>query len=104
MRAMGRAKVATGMVACMAMLVCTAVANLTWAPTAEAVPSMNEYYQAVADHADLKAQLAGVNEDLANTILQLNDLTENQIPAAVEAADEAQQAADQAQKIGRAHV
>lgn len=47
----------------MAMLVCTAVANLTWTPAAEAVPSMEEYYQAVADHADLKAQLAGVNED-----------------------------------------
>ena len=102
MRAMGRAKVATGMVACMAMLVCTAVANLTWTPAAEAVPSMNEYYQAVADHADLKAQLAGVNEDLANTILQLNDLTENQIPAAVEAADQAQQAADQAQSLADA--
>ena len=102
MRAMGRAKVATGMVACMAMLVCTAVANLTWVPTAEAVPSMNEYYQAVADHADLKAQLAGVNEDLANTILQLNDLTENQIPAAVEAADQAQQTADQAQSLADA--
>ena len=102
MRAMGRAKVATGMVACMAMLVCTAVANLTWTPAAEAVPSMEEYHQAVADHADLKAQLAGVNEDLANTILQLNDLTENQIPAAVEAADQAQQAADQAQSLADA--
>ena len=86
----------------MAMLVCTAVANLTWTPTAEAVPSMEEYHQAVADHADLKAQLAGVNEDLANTILQLNDLTENQIPAAVEAADQAQQAADQAQSLADA--
>lgn len=102
MTAMKRTKALTGMTACMAMLLSFGVANLSMPSTAQAVPSMNEYHQAVADHADLKEQLAGVNADLADTILELDDLTENQIPAAVEAANEAQQTADQAQSLADA--
>ena len=67
-------------------------------PRAHAV-SMSEYQAKVSNHAKLKAQLAGVSSDLANTILQLADLNDNQIPAAVEAAEQAQTAAEQAQSL-----
>ena len=62
------------------------------APQAHAV-SMSEYQAKVSNHAKLKSQLVGVSSDLADTILQLADLNDNQIPAAVEAAESAQQAA-----------
>lgn len=102
MRTMKRTNTVMGMTACVAMLISFGAVNMSVTPSAEAVPSWSEYNQAVADHADLKAQLAGVNEELANTIIQLDDLTENQIPAAVEAANQAQQAADQAQSLADA--
>lgn len=43
-----------------------------------------------AREAQLKTQLSGVSSSLANKILQLDDLTNNQIPAAQEAASKAQ--------------
>jgi surface antigen len=49
-----------------------------------------------AREAQLKKQLSGVNSTLANKILELDDLTNNQIPAAEEAASKAQSAAQDA--------
>ena len=49
-----------------------------------------------AREAQLRQQLHGVSQDLANKILQLNDLTQNQIPAAQEAAAKAEAAAQDA--------
>ena len=49
------------------------------APQAHAV-SMSEYQAKVSNHAKLKSQLVGVSSDLADTILQLADLNDNQIP------------------------
>ena len=54
------------------------------APQAHAV-SMSEYQAKVSNHAKLKSQLAGVSSDLADTILQLADLNDNQIPFEVNA-------------------
>ena len=71
------------------------------APQAHAV-SMSEYQAKVSNHAKLKSQLVGVSSDLADTILQLADLNDNQIPAAVEAAESAQQAAERAQSLAEA--
>ncbi|MSS12179.1 CHAP domain-containing protein [Bifidobacterium tsurumiense] len=70
-------------------------------PQAEAI-TMQEYQQKVQNNETLKAQLAGVNEQLANVILELSDLTENQIPAAQQAAEDAEQNAQQAQQLADA--
>ena len=80
------------------MLCAAGMATMTApAPEAKAV-SVSEYQSKVADHAKLKAQLAGVSSDLADIVLQLADLNDNQIPAAVKAAESAQQAAQQAKR------
>lgn len=47
--------------------------------------------------ANLKAQLSGVNQSLAAKILELDDLTNNQIPAAQDAVDQANDASASAQ-------
>lgn len=74
---------------------CGLAMTAAYVPEAKAV-SVQEYQQKVASHADLKAKLAGVNADLANQILELDSLANEQIPAAQEAATKAQQAAQQA--------
>ncbi len=84
------------------MLCAAGMATMTApAPEAKAV-SVSEYQSKVADHAKLKAQLAGVSSDLADIVLQLADLNDNQIPAAVKAAESAQQAAQQAKSQAEA--
>jgi len=47
--------------------------------------------------ANLKSQLSGVNQTLATKILELDDLTNNQIPAAQDAVDQANDASATAQ-------
>lgn len=84
-----------------AMLVSVGLGTFAQAPVAEAV-TVSEYQQKVSSHDALKAKLAGVNDDLANLILQLDDLTEQQIPAAQEAANQAQSQAQQAQDLADA--
>lgn len=83
-------------------LAASAVGFTTNVTTAQAVPSSVEYQRKVDSHNALKKQLAGVNAELAKQIEDLNDLTENQIPAAQAAADEASQAAQQAQSLADA--
>ena len=61
-----------------------------------------EYQQKVSNHNSLKKQLAGVDSKLADLIISLNDLTENQIPAAQKAVQEAQQKAEQAKSLAEA--
>ncbi|WP_055427619.1 CHAP domain-containing protein [Bifidobacterium aesculapii] len=80
---------------------CGIAMTAAYAPEAEAV-SVQEYQQKVASHADLKSKLAGVNADLANQIIELDSLANEQIPAAQEAATKAQQAAQQAQDLADA--
>ena len=76
---------------------------VTQAPTEQAQAfTMNDYYNKIASHDQLKSQLAGVNQDLANIILKLDDLNSNQIPAAVQAVDQANQAAQEAQNVAEA--
>ncbi|MDO4913034.1 MAG: CHAP domain-containing protein [Bifidobacteriaceae bacterium] len=76
---------------------CALIANIQ-IPQAQAV-SWQAYQQKVQSNNDLKAKLAGVNADLANLILQLDDLTSNQIPAAQQAANAAADSAQQAQQL-----
>lgn len=62
-------------------------------------PSDSDYEAALQKQEELKAQLAGVDEDLATIILELNDLTENKIPQAQSAYAQAQTASEQAQSL-----
>ncbi|KFI96095.1 CHAP domain-containing protein [Bifidobacterium stellenboschense] len=80
---------------------CGLAMTAAYVPEAKAV-SVQEYQQKVASHADLKSKLAGVNSALANQIIELDSLANEQIPAAQEAATKAQQAAQQAQDLADA--
>ena len=51
-------------------------------PEQAAAVTEYEYQQKVSNHNNLKKQLTGVDSKLADLIISLNDLTENQIPAA----------------------
>lgn len=62
----------------------------------------SDYNRSVANRDALKRQLSGVDSDLANQILQLDDLNSNKIPAAQQAADSARQSADQAKSLAQA--
>ena len=71
-------------------------------PEQAAAVTEYEYQQKVSSHNSLKKQLAGVDSKLADLIISLNDLTENQIPAAQKAVQEAQQKAEQAKSLAEA--
>lgn len=57
------------------------------------VNAQNSHQQSVQREAELRNQLAGVNSDLADKIVELDDLTNNQIPVAAKAVQEANAAA-----------
>ena len=80
------------------MLVAGTVGSLITVSTANAV-SMKEYKQKIKHNETLKRKLAGVNKQLANKILELNDLTEHQIPNQVRAAQQADDQASQAKSL-----
>lgn len=75
----------------------SALASITLAPTTPVAaaddqpPSMSEYQQKVNHQAELKKQLAGVGQKLAQLVIKLDDLTEVKIPAAEHSLDVAQQ-------------
>lgn len=71
-------------------------------PEQAAAVTEYEYQQKVSNHNSLKKQLTGVDSKLADLIISLNDLTENQIPAAQKAVQEAQQKAEQAKSLAEA--
>ncbi|WEV53770.1 CHAP domain-containing protein [Bifidobacterium sp. ESL0704] len=97
MKVTRRLRMFVGMVLAVATLLAGAVAEFSVnSETAEAA-TWGDYRQKQQETNNLRAQLAGVNSDLANKIIELNDLTDNQIPAAQQAADDAQGNATQAQ-------
>ena len=57
------------------------------------VNAQNSHQQSVQREAELRDQLAGVNSDLADKVVELDDLTNNQIPVAAKAVQEANAAA-----------
>lgn len=61
--------------------------------------TMQDYNRKVQSNAALKKRLAGVNKQLADKILELNDLNEHQIPSQVRAAQQAQEQAQQAMSL-----
>lgn len=90
-----------GLVGSLAMMLGGGILGLTVAP-APARADWSSYQQKVQSHQALKSKLAGVNSQLADQILSLNDLTANQIPAAQQSAVEAQQQAEQADSLVQA--
>lgn len=83
------------------MAICGLAAIAPAPPKAEAV-SVSEYQQKLAKHNDIKAKLAGVDKALADKIIELDDLTNVQIPAAQKATEAAQQKAEQAKSLADA--
>ncbi|MBU8984284.1 CHAP domain-containing protein [Bifidobacterium bifidum] len=71
-------------------------------PEQAAAVTEYEYRKKVSSHNSLKKQLAGVDSKLAGLIISLNDLTENRIPAAQKAVQEARQKAEQAKSLAEA--
>ena len=98
-----RRQVAAGFMLAVATVVGTLVTgSVIDVPAATAVPSTQEYQQKVQQQSQLKSQLAGVSKDLADQILALNDLTDNQIPEAQAASDAAADKAEQAKDVAAA--
>lgn len=81
-----------------AMMLSSVAGFVFAAPTANAV-NMNDYNRKVQNNENLKRQLAGVSKQLANKILELNDLNERQIPSQVRAAQQAEEQAAQARSL-----
>ncbi|MDF7641353.1 CHAP domain-containing protein [Bifidobacterium sp. ESL0784] len=92
-----RLRMFVGMVLAVATLLTCAAAVFTVNPEQAEAATWGDYQQKQQETNSLRSQLAGVNSDLANKIIELNDLTDNQIPAAQQAADDAQGSATQAQ-------
>lgn len=86
------------------VLAVSMTASMMLIPTqdAQAVPSYSQLAQSKARHSNLKQQLSGVSSDLAQQIIDLDDLTNNQIPAAEKAADSAADKAEAAQDAAEA--
>ena len=82
-------------------LIAAGTANLAAVQPAQAV-TMQQYKAKLQSQSDLKAKLAGVSSQLADQILELNDLNQNQIPAAQQALQDAQNSAEQAQAQAQA--
>ncbi len=82
-------------------LIAAGTANLAAVQPAQAV-TMQQYKAKLQSQSDLKAKLAGVSSQLADQILELNDLNQNQIPAAQQALQDAQDSAEQAQAQAQA--
>ncbi|PLS31304.1 amidase [Bifidobacterium margollesii] len=103
MIALRNSKMILGVVSCMALIASMALTAVSApVPEANAVPSYSDLAASKARKADLEDQLAGVKSDLADKIVELNDLTTNQIPAAEKAAEQAQNKAEQAQQEAEA--
>ncbi|WEV68879.1 CHAP domain-containing protein [Bifidobacterium sp. ESL0775] len=96
-----RLRVFVGMVLSVSMLLACAAAVLTTSPEPAEAATWGDYRQKQQETNNLRSQLAGVNADLANKIIELNDLTDNQIPAAQQAASDAQDGATQAQSAAQ---
>ncbi|MEE0655046.1 MAG: hypothetical protein UCI02_08185, partial [Bifidobacterium criceti] len=57
------------------------------------INAQNSHQESVQREAELREQLAGVKSDLADKIVELDDLTNNQIPAAAKEVETANAAA-----------
>ena len=93
-----RLRPAVGLAVSAVLISGMAAASLSGAgvPRAYADP-YKDLTAAQTSQANVRKKLAGVNSDLQQTVLQLNDLVNNQIPAAEDASNSAQDTASKAQ-------
>ncbi|MDD6461979.1 MAG: CHAP domain-containing protein [Bifidobacteriaceae bacterium] len=102
MKQMRRSRIAVAL--CVTAAMCTPLAMLAPAPGAYAISQsqVNQAQSAVTSSQDqeaqLRAQLSGVQSDLADKIVQLDDLTNVQIPAAQDKVTQANSDAATAQQ------
>lgn len=98
-----RANAALGLVLTLTTLVGTlAFGYVDKVPQAQAAPTWYDLQQKRQNNEALKSKLTGVDSDLANQILSLDDLNSNQIPTAQKDAQDAQQNAEQANNLAQA--
>lgn len=83
-------------------LIAAGTAVIVAPPQQAQAVTMQQYKAKLQSQSDLKAKLAGVSSQLAAQILELNDLNQNQIPAAQQALQDAQNSAEQAQAQAQA--
>lgn len=97
-----RFRMAVGLAVSVVLISGMAAASLSGAgvPRAYADP-YKDLTAAQTSQANVRKKLAGVNSDLQQTVLQLNDLVNNQIPAAEDASNSAQDTASKAQQTAQ---
>ena len=98
MYAIRRTHTVVSLIVAISMMFAGVAGTLFNASTASAV-NMKEYRRKIQRNENLKRQLAGVNKQLANKIIELNDLNEHKIPNQIRAAQQAEEQASQARSL-----
>lgn len=93
-----RTNTVVSLIVAISMMFAGVAGTLFNASTASAV-NMKEYRRKIQRNENLKRQLAGVNKQLANKIIELNDLNEHKIPNQIRAAQQAEEQASQARSL-----
>ncbi|WP_348519506.1 CHAP domain-containing protein [Bifidobacterium sp. ESL0745] len=102
LKATRRIRALIGSVFAIAMLSTCVTAGLTFGVAPARAVTSQDYQRKQQETNNLKAQLAGVSSTLASKIIELDDLNNNQLPAAQQSADDAQNNASQAQDAAKA--
>lgn len=92
-------RVVTSVIALSVLMLSVFTILLAYTPLRANAVTMQDYNRKVQSNAALKKQLAGVSKQLADKILELNDLNEHQIPNQIRAAQQAQDQAQQAMSL-----
>lgn len=92
-------RVVTSVIALSVLMLSAFTILLAYTPLRANAVTMQDYNRKVQSNAALKKQLAGVSKQLADKILELNDLNEHQIPNQIRAAQQAQDQAQQAMSL-----
>lgn len=92
-------RVVTSVIALGVLMLSAFTILLAYTPLRANAVTMQDYNRKVQSNAALKKQLAGVSKQLADKILELNDLNEHQIPNQIRAAQQAQDQAQQAMSL-----
>ena len=92
-------RVVTSVIALGVLMLSAFTILLAYTPLRANAVTMQDYNRKVQSNAALKKQLAGVSKQLADKILELNDINEHQIPNQIRAAQQAQDQAQQAMSL-----
>lgn len=92
-------RVVTSVIALGVLMLSAFTILLAYTPLRANAVTMQDYNRKVQSNAALRKQLAGVSKQLADKILELNDINEHQIPNQIRAAQQAQDQAQQAMSL-----